>query len=166
MTTYFVAMHNNSVLLLALGLPFDRALPWHKLLALAVIFNSVVHGLTFYVGHRADVMPDAYSDYHLAPPLSKAYGMEISGVLSCCSTLANWCYITRIQVASLHLADWWCRDKGCRSDCSCPSAHLSIHPEPLHHFASCLFGNVAIAPVLTLYRSPVVALESSLRLLT
>jgi hypothetical protein len=106
MTTYIVAMHNNSVLLLALGLPFDRALPWHKLLALAAIFNSLVHGLTFYVAHRADSMPDAYSSYHMAPLLSKAYGMEISGASTCFSSLANYCCLPRSQVVSLHIADW------------------------------------------------------------
>jgi hypothetical protein len=81
MTTYIVAMHNNSVLLLALGLPFDRALPWHKLLAFAAMFNSLVHGLTFYLGHRFDSMPDAYSSYHMVTDISKALGMEISGEL-------------------------------------------------------------------------------------
>jgi hypothetical protein len=41
--TFFAAMHSNGVLLLCLGLPLDRALPWHKLLALSSLANAAVH---------------------------------------------------------------------------------------------------------------------------
>lgn len=65
MTTYVIAMHNNSVILLALGLPFDRSLPWHKLLAASSIFNSLVHALAFYLNGRNDTMPDADKSHHI-----------------------------------------------------------------------------------------------------
>jgi shikimate kinase len=80
MSTYIVAIHNNSVFLLALGLPFDRALPWHKLMAFAAIFNSLVHAMSFYFNGRAKTMPDAYTEHHIITRLTKAYGMEVTGV--------------------------------------------------------------------------------------
>ena len=49
MATYFAAVHSNSVLLLALGLPFDRALPWHKALALCSLYNGLLHATSYYV---------------------------------------------------------------------------------------------------------------------
>jgi hypothetical protein len=79
MTTYIIALHNNSVLLLAFGLPFDRALPWHKLLALSAIFNSVIHACSFYVGGRAKAIPDAHSRHHIFTHMSKYEGMEATG---------------------------------------------------------------------------------------
>ena len=81
MSTFFAAVHNNSLLLLAFGLPFDRALPWHKLLAFSAIVNSTVHLLAFYVSDQAKSVVDAYSDYHITKATTKVKGLEISGVL-------------------------------------------------------------------------------------
>jgi Ferric reductase like transmembrane component len=84
MCVYFVAMHNNSLLLLLLGLPFDRALPWHKLLALSAVVNSILHGLSYYAGGRAKSMPDTRNDpYHMLPHVKAPLGMEVSGAPSC-----------------------------------------------------------------------------------
>lgn len=83
MVTYLVAIHNNSVLLLLFGLPFDRALPWHKLLAFSSLFNSLVHMSAFYYGGRASGLPRAQpdADHHIFEHLTRAYGMEITGAL-------------------------------------------------------------------------------------
>jgi Ferric reductase like transmembrane component len=82
MVTYIAAAHNNTPVLLALGLPFDRALPWHKLLGVALIFNSFVHLVQFYAGGRADVYSpeDRDKPHHIFKHLKVPYGMEISGV--------------------------------------------------------------------------------------
>jgi hypothetical protein len=92
MSTYIVAIHNNSVFLLALGLPFDRALPWHKMMAFAAIFNSLVHGTAFYLSGRADSMPkDAYTEHHIFNRMTKAYGMEVTGVGPSATCEIFWC---------------------------------------------------------------------------
>ena len=79
---FFAAMHNNSLLLLALGLPFDRALPWHKLLVLGLLVTSVVHMTTFYVAGRGDALKYDYpTDKYQWGDVARAYGMEISGEL-------------------------------------------------------------------------------------
>lgn len=81
MVVYLVAIHNNSVLLLAAGLPFDRALPWHKMLAFSALFNSLIHMAAFYYGGRAAGLPlaDPSLDHHIYKHLTRAYGMEITG---------------------------------------------------------------------------------------
>lgn len=81
MVVYLVAIHNNSVLLLVAGLPFDRALPWHKLLAFSALFNSLIHMAAFYHGGRASGLPavDPSPDHHIYTHLTRAYGMEITG---------------------------------------------------------------------------------------
>lgn len=80
MLTCFMAVHSNSVLLLLMGLPFDRQLPWHKLLALSTIVHSTLHLLAFYIGAHANTMPDGQQPYHLFDSWSRAYGMEVSGL--------------------------------------------------------------------------------------
>lgn len=81
MLTFFMAIHSNVIALLLLGLPFDRQLPWHKLLAVSTCFHSVIHFIAFYAGGRSDTMPtDAEADYHFSALWKKnAYGMEVSG---------------------------------------------------------------------------------------
>jgi hypothetical protein len=98
MTTYIIALHNNSVLLLAFGLPFDRALPWHKLLAFSAIFNSVIHACSFYVGGRAKTMPDAHTWHHMFTHMSKYEGMEVTGAPW--SLCASSCSIYGLAVTS------------------------------------------------------------------
>jgi hypothetical protein len=85
MTTYFLALHSNVFLLLFLGLPFDRALPWHKLLALCTVYNGILHFLAFYSGGRARSLEDPWRHHHMFTSVSHAYGMEISGVQIPCS---------------------------------------------------------------------------------
>lgn len=80
MVTYLVAIHNNSVLLLAAGLPFDRALPWHKLLAFSSLFNSLIHMAAYYIGRHSVAPNTALSqEHHIYTNLDRAYGMEITG---------------------------------------------------------------------------------------
>lgn len=82
MLTFFMAIHSNIIALLLLGLPFDRQLPWHKLLAVSTCFHTVIHLIAFYAGGRSDTMPDAESDYHFKALWDRhAYGMEVSGAL-------------------------------------------------------------------------------------
>lgn len=92
MLTCFMAIHSNLVLLLLLGLPFDRQLPWHKLMALSTIFHSTLHLLAFYIGGRSDTMPDAAERYHLFDVWNRAYGMEVSGALP--ATVLSWASTT------------------------------------------------------------------------
>ena len=74
------AIHNNSVILLACGLPFDRALPWHKMLAASSILHGVIHLAAFYAGGRAETMAYARdASHHIFKDISKAYGMEVTG---------------------------------------------------------------------------------------
>lgn len=87
MLTCFMAIHSNLVLLLLLGLPFDRQLPWHKLMALSTMFHSALHLLAFYIGGRADTMPDAAAQYHLFDAWNRAYGMEVSGTPPASATM-------------------------------------------------------------------------------
>ena len=42
-------MHVNSLFLLFMGLPFDRALPWHKALALSTVANAILHTISTYL---------------------------------------------------------------------------------------------------------------------
>jgi L-arabinose isomerase len=82
MTVYIVALHNNSVFLLVLGLPFDRALPWHKMLAVSAMFNALIHQAAFYVGGRNNTMVYARdASHHIFKHVTKAYGMEITGAM-------------------------------------------------------------------------------------
>lgn len=80
MIVYIVAIHNSVVFLLLFGLPFDRALPWHKMLAFSSIFNSLIHMASFYVGGRAHTMEYARAaKHHMFKHITKAYGMEVTG---------------------------------------------------------------------------------------
>ena len=84
MLTYFAAMHANAVLMLFLGLPFGRALPWHKLLAASSIANSVVHTAAHYATLnrvKADkvMMEERYPQLHKWGFL---FGMQLSGALA------------------------------------------------------------------------------------
>ena len=81
MIVYIIAIHNNSIILLLSGLPFDRALPWHKMLAFSAIINGLLHASAFYVGGRADTMTYArQASHHVFTGVTKAYGMEVTGV--------------------------------------------------------------------------------------
>ena len=82
MLTFFMAIHSNVVALLLLGLPFDRQLPWHKLLAVSTCFHALIHLIAFYAGGRSDTMPDAGVPYHFSFLWDKhGYGMEVSGAM-------------------------------------------------------------------------------------
>ena len=79
---FFLSLHSNTIMLLVFGLPFDRQLPWHKLLAVSTCFHTVIHLIAFYAGGRSDTMPDAEADYHFKGIWDRnAYGMEVSGAL-------------------------------------------------------------------------------------
>lgn len=45
---FFTAMHTSGPLLLCLGLPLDRSLPWHKLLGCSLMLNVAVHAAAVY----------------------------------------------------------------------------------------------------------------------
>lgn len=79
MTTFFLSLHSNTVMLLLFGLPFDRQLPWHKLLACVTIVNGTTHFLAFYLGGRADSLLTPWRHHHVAETWSHAYGMEVTG---------------------------------------------------------------------------------------
>ena len=103
--TFFAAMHCNGVLLLFLGLPFDRALPWHKLLALSTLANSAVHCAAWYgsddVRRAAAAAPEASAlavqapiaaeeeKYEQVMGLEFEFSMVVSGAfyLSCATVL-------------------------------------------------------------------------------
>ena len=98
MLTFFMAIHSNVVALLLLGLPFDRQLPWHKLLALSTCFHSVIHLIAFYAGGRSDTMPDAEEPYHFSVMWRRnAYGMEVSGAPHCNHTCMHACMHTHTE---------------------------------------------------------------------
>lgn len=81
MLVYFTAMHANGPLLLLLGLPFDRVIPWHRLLALSATLQGFLHGLSWYVGGRVINMAAASDpQHHLVRNISFQFGMEITGV--------------------------------------------------------------------------------------
>lgn len=77
MLVFWAAMHVNSLLLLAIGLPFDRALPWHKALAFSTIANSILHGISYYLA------PAAYGDMqdaeHMVLRTGATFHMAASG---------------------------------------------------------------------------------------
>jgi hypothetical protein len=86
MSSYILAMHNNTVLLFFFGAPFERTLVWHKLVAANSLFHGLLHGVTFYLN---DLHPSGHSmqmhpKYHMGRT-SFAYGMVISGTLRWCS---------------------------------------------------------------------------------
>eukprot|EP00892_Ulva_mutabilis_P004391 jgi/Ulvmu1/2323/UM013_0171.1 len=100
MLTFFMAIHSNIVALLLLGLPFDRQLPWHKLLAVSTCFHTVLHLIAFYAGGRMDTMHDADEPYHFSTLWQrKGFGMEVSGWLLTvpifAMTFMGWSYISR-----------------------------------------------------------------------
>lgn len=84
MLVYFVAMHSNAVLLLLLGLPFDRALPWHKLLALSTLLNAAVHAVACYAGthHVRHNSRLAREHWHVIHAWGYQLGMQLSGALT------------------------------------------------------------------------------------
>ena len=86
-------MHSNAVLLLFLGLPFDRALPWHKLLALSTLLNSTVHFIACYAGyhHVSHGEELAQQPYHIIHSWGFQLGMQLSGARTRCPlALASW----------------------------------------------------------------------------
>jgi hypothetical protein len=63
----------------------DRALPWHKMVAVSAIFNGLIHQGAFYVGGRGDTMKYArQASHHIFKHVTKAYGMEVTGALRLC----------------------------------------------------------------------------------
>ena len=80
MLVFWAAMHVNSIFLLLLGLPFDRALPWHKALALLTLANSILHGITFYISPRGRAIQQTRE--HLLLTTGDAIHMEETGVHS------------------------------------------------------------------------------------
>ena len=88
MTVFFLSLHSNTVMLLLFGLPFDRQLPWHKLLAVVTIVNGTLHFLAFYLGCRAESVMDPSRHHHVAETWSHAYGMEVTGWLLFAPVLA------------------------------------------------------------------------------
>ena len=126
-------VHNNSLLLLILGLPFDRALPWHKLLALAAIVNSVVHLLAFYVGGRGSSVINPDDAYHMHSNLTKVIGLEISGA-SCCMCFSSAKGLDQNDMPDLTLAAALCQKAAARGRqgrgpvegfCRPPAAHAA-----------------------------------------
>ena len=97
MLTYFVAMHSNAVLLLFLGLPFDRALPWHKLLALSTLLNSTVHFIACYAGyhHVSHGEELAQQPYHIIHSWGFQLGMQLSGARTRCPLALHICQLAQ-----------------------------------------------------------------------
>lgn len=81
MTVFFLSLHSNTIMLLVFGLPFDRQLPWHKLMACVCIVNGTMHFLAFYVGGRAKSLSDPTRHHHVTVAINHAYGMEVTGWL-------------------------------------------------------------------------------------
>jgi Ferric reductase like transmembrane component len=75
MLVYFAAMHANGILLLLLGLPFERTLPWHRLLAVSTFIQSIMHGLSYYVSGKA-VQHLTHVEFQ---NVSYGYAMETTG---------------------------------------------------------------------------------------
>ena len=82
MLVFFTAMHANSLMLLLLGLPFDRTLPWHKVLALSTTFQGLLHGITYHLANERIVSVAPGSKYWMIQSVQFGSGMEISGVSS------------------------------------------------------------------------------------
>jgi predicted ferric reductase len=61
MLVFLMAIRNNSVLLVATGIPFERVLLYHKLFAFITIILTALHGLA-YVLDRADSGVDFHHD--------------------------------------------------------------------------------------------------------
>jgi hypothetical protein len=68
MVTFYLAMHNSPITQLVLGVPFDRALPWHKVFALSATLQ----------GDRK-LNAESHRGYHILPFERNTLGMEISG---------------------------------------------------------------------------------------
>lgn len=79
MLVYFTAMHANGVLLLLLGLPFERALPWHKMLAWSSTAQGLIHGFAFYVNGRRIDSIFAGRQHYAFDWWTHGSGMEITG---------------------------------------------------------------------------------------
>ena len=132
-----MAVHSNVVLLLVLGLPFDRQLPWHKLLALSTVFHSILHLLAFYLGGRADTMPDADEAHHLFNTWSRAYGMEVSGaprspghLMIHASDMPHQRQTRAVPCTTLRKQDTQhVRDTSCMPVPSAQSSAVSSHPQ-------------------------------------
>ena len=83
MLVFCAAMHANSLALLLLGLPFDRSLPWHRMLGLSATFQGLLHGLTYYLDHRQTQTRPRDSEYWMIHAWRFGPGMEISGAARC-----------------------------------------------------------------------------------
>lgn len=79
MLVYFTAMHANGALLLLLGLPFERALPWHKMLAWSATVQGLVHGFAYYAADRRIASQHAGSNHFAFDWWTHGSGMEITG---------------------------------------------------------------------------------------
>lgn len=79
MLLFYTSMHTNSVLLLLLGLPFERALPWHRLLAYSATIQGFLHGFSYYAAGRKVVDRHAKIPHFAFMKWSFANGMEVSG---------------------------------------------------------------------------------------
>lgn len=84
--TFALAAHNNLLLLIFLGLPFERTLIWHKLCASATAVMGIVHMVAFYVygiddEDEVEVQPDPAPESHHYFDISVATGMAITGWL-------------------------------------------------------------------------------------
>jgi hypothetical protein len=97
MLTYFAALHNNGPLLLLLGLPLDRALPWHKLLALSTLANSAVHLAVSY----------ATQEEHVGSTL--ATGSDSGHLTSEGYLVSGWDFRTGMEASGAHLHARGCR---------------------------------------------------------
>ena len=87
MLVFWSAMHVNSLILLALGLPFDRALPWHKALAWSTIANSILHCISYFAAPASyGSMQDAE---HLVLERGATFHMAASGAQHVSNACAN-----------------------------------------------------------------------------
>jgi Ferric reductase like transmembrane component len=78
MLIYFASMHSNGVLLLLFGLPFERALPWHRMLAISTFVQSLIHGLAYYFAHKRLQSPIAKTHF-MDDMCSYGFAMETTG---------------------------------------------------------------------------------------
>jgi hypothetical protein len=81
MLVFFTAMHSNGVLLLLLGLPFERALPWHRLLGYSATIQGLVHGFAYYAAQHKVADRHSHVMYFAFMRWSHALGMEVSGMI-------------------------------------------------------------------------------------
>ncbi|GMF12900.1 unnamed protein product [Phytophthora lilii] len=74
------AVRNNSVLLVCTGIPFERAIFYHKLAAFVTIILTGLHGLSFVLGLRED--EQSLDDPKVATGLGAFFGLVLMYLLS------------------------------------------------------------------------------------